>query len=105
MTNNNLTWLSDWYQSNCNGDWEHNYGVKIETIDNPGWFITIDLNDTISNVNPIPWIFVEKSAADWDGYKLVGGQFEASGDPSKMEFLIGLFRNIIEKDTSNGRTE
>lgn len=28
--------LQQWYHSMCDGDWEHCYGVKIETSDNPG---------------------------------------------------------------------
>ena len=39
--------LSDWYESNCNDDWEHGYGVKIETLDNPGWLVQIDLFGTL----------------------------------------------------------
>ena len=30
-----LTWLQAWYMSNCNGDWEHGYGVSVRTLDNP----------------------------------------------------------------------
>jgi hypothetical protein len=100
MTNNVLTWLCEWYHSNCDGDWEHNYGIKIETIDNPGWSITIDLIGTMPIVKPIQWIFVERSSDDWYGYKLVEDKFEASGDPSKIEFLISLFKEIIEKEAS-----
>lgn len=35
-----------WYLLNCNGDWEHSYGVHLETLDNPGWQLKIDLTDT-----------------------------------------------------------
>jgi hypothetical protein len=38
--------IQDWYKINCNGDWEHSYGYKIETLDNPGWAIKIDLSET-----------------------------------------------------------
>lgn len=38
--------LQDWYKINCDGDWEHSYGIKIETLDNPGWSIGIDLSET-----------------------------------------------------------
>jgi len=41
-----LNRIQDWYKINCNGDWEHSYGYKIETLDNPGWFVRIDLNET-----------------------------------------------------------
>jgi hypothetical protein len=41
-----LTWLQAWYASQCNGDWEHEYGVSIETLDNPGWLLKLDLQET-----------------------------------------------------------
>lgn len=28
--------LCSWYSQKCNGDWEHSYGVSIDTLDNPG---------------------------------------------------------------------
>ena len=96
MIDETLKWLSDWYMMNCNGDWEHNYGVIIETIDNPGWHITIDTEDSVVKLNDIPWKFIERDKKDWYGYKLQEGKFEASGDPSKLDYLINLFREIIE---------
>ena len=41
-----LAWIENWYQSQCHGDWEHDYGIKIETLDNPGWRVVIDLAGT-----------------------------------------------------------
>ena len=38
--------IQDWYKIHCNGDWEHRYGYRIETLDNPGWAIKIDLTGT-----------------------------------------------------------
>jgi hypothetical protein len=38
--------LQRWYLGECNGDWEHSYGVRIDTLDNPGWIVTIDLHET-----------------------------------------------------------
>jgi hypothetical protein len=32
-----LTWLQAWYAEQCDGDWEHQFGVSVETLDNPGW--------------------------------------------------------------------
>ncbi|MFD5200063.1 Imm53 family immunity protein [Streptomyces sp. NPDC058375] len=28
--------LQGWYSAQCNEDWEHEWGGKIETLDNPG---------------------------------------------------------------------
>ncbi|MHC3815880.1 Imm53 family immunity protein [Streptomyces sp. DT9] len=41
-----LDWLQNWYAQQCDGDWEHEWGVKIATLDNPGWTIEIDLKET-----------------------------------------------------------
>ena len=38
--------LEKWYQSQCDGKWEHKFGVRIGTIDNPGWSVTINLQGT-----------------------------------------------------------
>ena len=51
---NNLIWLQDFYTSLCNGDWEHSYGFKLDTMDNPGWHWEFNLRDTYSE-----WEFSE----------------------------------------------
>lgn len=38
--------LEEWFESNCDGDWEHGSGIRIETLDNPGWMIRFDLTRT-----------------------------------------------------------
>jgi hypothetical protein len=46
MLDDNLLWLSDWDGSHCDGDWEHIFGIKIYTLDNPGWSIKISVQET-----------------------------------------------------------
>ncbi len=41
-----MDWLTNWYKSNCDGEWEHAEGITIVTLDNPGWQITISLSGT-----------------------------------------------------------
>lgn len=38
--------LQSWRIAQCDGEWEHEFGIKIETIENPGWGIKIDLTGT-----------------------------------------------------------
>jgi hypothetical protein len=38
--------LQEWYAAMSDGDWEHELGISIETIDNPGWVVSIDLEGT-----------------------------------------------------------
>ena len=41
-----LSSLQRWYSSQCDGDWEHQLGVEITTLDNPGWLVRIELRHT-----------------------------------------------------------
>jgi hypothetical protein len=38
-----------WYQSRCDDSWEHQYGVRLKTLDNPGRLLIIDLINTDSH--------------------------------------------------------
>lgn len=92
---NIINWLQTWYFQQCDGDWEHEYGIKIYTIDNPGWAVKIDLNGT-------RWEFLdmdrkrhEKSETDWYDYQIKNGVYAAYGDPHKLRDLIVAFKNVV----------
>lgn len=38
--------LDDWFVDQCDGDWEHGFGISISTFDNPGWGIDVQLDGT-----------------------------------------------------------
>jgi hypothetical protein len=44
-----LAELARWYSSQCDGDWEHGNGIEIGTLDNPGWFLRVNLEGTNLN--------------------------------------------------------
>lgn len=41
-----LTRLQKWYQARCDGTWEQAHGIRIQTLDNPGWLVDIELGGT-----------------------------------------------------------
>ena len=89
---NTLNTLQNWYKSKCDGNWEHSFGLKIETIDNPGWNITIDLTDTdLEDLPEKQYEFIENSEDDWYGISIKNKIFSGAGDPSKLEFIINEF--------------
>jgi hypothetical protein len=91
-----LSWIENWYQKNCDGYWEHSYSIKVETLDNPGWHISIDLGETnLENLN-VDYQLIEHSENDWYGYSIKEKVFSASGDPSKLEFLLNKFREVVD---------
>jgi len=92
-----LDWIQNWFKDNCDGNWEKDEVIQITTIKNPGWEVEIDISNTsIANIN-ISWILNEKGAQDWYGVKIENKKFNASGDSGKLQFLLGLFKEMIEK--------
>ena len=81
----------------CNGDWEHQYGVHLETLDNPGWHISIDLSDTDLEDKPFTEISYgvgEESEPDdenWITCRVKEKTFHGYGGPNKLDEIITLF--------------
>lgn len=99
LENDNLAWLTEWYAAQCDEDWEHTSGVTIETIDNPGWTLKIDLSGTELDGRPFETMIFNSAALDgnptshWHHCKVEGSQFRASGGARDLATLIGIFRN------------
>ena len=46
--------LHEWFARQCDGEREHMSGVSIKTTDNPGWWVTVDLEGTTCADMPSP---------------------------------------------------
>ena len=96
MPRNDLEWLEDWYQQQCNGEWEHRQGMRLEPLEKSGWLLTIDLSGT-SAVNARPQqLRLETQGGGWLACSIAGTCFKGSGDPRKLEQIIGVFRRWVE---------
>ena len=78
----NIELIQEWYKNQCNGDWEHEYGVKIETLDNPGWIVSIDLVDTF--LQGFEYQYSKKGEEDWMELVSDGEVFRGAGDFLKL---------------------
>lgn len=83
--------LARWYESQCNDDWEHQFGVKIDTLDNPGWSIKVDLRGTALADRMMNDIQIDRSERDWLRCKIVDNRFEGFGGPSNLSELVDAF--------------
>lgn len=87
---NVLTQLQHWYQAQCNGVWEHSYGVRIDTLDNPGWSIDIDLYSTsLSGKSFVP-VKYDRSQ-EWLTCEVVNDRFRARCGPSQLHEALEIF--------------
>lgn len=60
-----LTQLGVWYSAQTDGDWEHQHGVTIETIDNPGWSLRVELCGTGISTRELARVERHGDDADW----------------------------------------
>jgi Immunity protein 53 len=91
-----LRWLEDWYQRHCNGEWEHAYGVQIESLDNPGWIVRIDLKGTELEQTPLESIQEARTETDWINCSRTAEQFVNAGGARNLIELAGVFRAWVE---------
>ena len=88
-----LEFLQAWYRAQSNGDWEHANGVTIETLDNPGWLVTIDLALTALEDQPMQPVRQERSPTDWLICEVDHNQFRGQGDPQKLQTILQIFQS------------
>ena len=88
-----LTRLRDWYSSQCDGDWEHTYGIRLETLDNPGWTLEIDLSDTELEGRPFTPVHRGDSEEDatWLHCSVSDGKFHAAGGVQDLPDMLEAF--------------
>jgi hypothetical protein len=92
-----MAWLQQWYLSNCAGEWEHQYGVHMETLDNPGWTVRINLRGTRWEDLQMQTLWREDSEHDWVHCSISKKEFNGAGGPENLEELIQTFRTLIEE--------
>jgi hypothetical protein len=106
MSDDNLQWLGSWYLAQCDNDWEHSYGVTIDTLDNPGWSIKIDLTDTSLQHKTFERVEQGEANGDldewhrtgsWWAASLQGATFQVSCGPLDLSTAIGVFRRWVEQ--------
>ncbi|NGX36937.1 MAG: hypothetical protein K1000chlam2_00083 [Chlamydiae bacterium] len=95
MNIDEFDWLQQWYQSQCDGDWEHEYGINIETIDNPGWHVTINLAGTEQENISFESMNVENGPNNWLFCSVRDNTFDGACDPMKLVEIIRVFKNWV----------
>ncbi|SBT52639.1 Imm53 family immunity protein [Micromonospora auratinigra] len=91
-----MDFLQHWYLSNCDGDWEHEFGVRIETLDNPGWTVEVDLVDTRLEGRLLSRTKLEPGAGRWVWVESDGRHFSSSCDPLSLQVALQRFRAFAE---------
>ncbi len=86
-----LAELERWFHSQCDGDWEHGAGIRISTLDNPGWSLSVDLAGTELETRPYAPASVQRAEDDWFRCSVSEGRFQAFGGPRNLVDLLESF--------------
>ncbi|MDJ0731330.1 MAG: immunity 53 family protein [Crocosphaera sp.] len=96
MATNAFIWLQNWYTSQCNGDWEHTYGIDIKTLDNPGWLVVIDLVETEFENCKFDEVSIKRSDNDWIDCFVNDGKFQGAGGSFNLLEILNIFKDWVE---------
>lgn len=91
-----LEQLQAWYMGECNDDWEHSFGIKIETLDNPGWLVTIDLSETNWADLKVERTINERTETNWLQFEVLEQKFIGCGGPYNLEEILRAFFEIAQ---------
>lgn len=97
-----LTRLQQWYAKQCNGSWEHSLGVLIETCDNPGWWVKVNLKGT--DLQDVGYLEIAENVnaahfaqgPEWLNCRIEDGTWHGAGDQTKLERILELFLDWAE---------
>ena len=96
-----IEWLEKWYLSSCDGDWEHSYGIKIRTLDNPGWAVDIDLFETeMERIEIVP-LRIDRTDNDWINCSIRDSTFVGRGGPKNLKEILNVFKNWVMENKEN----
>ncbi|MFJ2027030.1 immunity 53 family protein [Streptomyces sp. NPDC087897] len=90
-------YIQSWYASNCDGEWEHEFGIRMATTDNPGWHIEIDVSETELEGVRIPRERCELPEGGWMIAWSDGTVFQAACAPGALGDVDALFEHWAEK--------
>ena len=83
--------LEQWYLRQCDGEWEHGFGVEISTIDNPGWSANIDLHNTPKQNATLSRMKTEREHDNWIHYWAEKQKFQIRCGPLNLSEAIEIF--------------
>lgn len=95
---NVFSWLQKWYELQGHVDLKNNSGIIIDTVDNPGWYLTINLMSTNCQNKPFDLLKLKKNETEWLFCIVRNNIFEAGCDPTSLEKILMVFKNWNESN-------
>ncbi|VWD32866.1 hypothetical protein BLA18112_06196 [Burkholderia lata] len=92
-----LTALQRWYESRCDGVWEHAHGIEIATLDNPGWKVKLDGGSFGKVID----LAIERDESDWISVRATDAEFAGYRGAGNLPELLALAVEWIDRSAMN----
>jgi hypothetical protein len=97
-----VAWIQKWYSAQCDGEWEHDLGVAIGTLDNPGWSVKIDLKGTNLDGTAFEELSRLGSGRAFLSCKVTENRFEGAGGPHMLGEILATFVRWAQAHSRSG---
>lgn len=101
--NDALAYLQQWFLEQCDGEWEEDYGVVLETLNNPGWHLRVPLTDTPLAGRTYDRRLHGHSTERWVDLRSDGTTFDAACGPLALQDVIDGFRAFAVAQPKSSR--
>ncbi|MEY8001421.1 Imm53 family immunity protein [Clostridium sp. Mt-5] len=81
--------LQEWYKNICESS--ICTGIQIETVNNCGWCVYIDLFDTAYETESFDTVYIQKSGSDWFKCIKENSLFKGYGGVQNLEDILNAF--------------
>jgi len=86
-----LMQLEEWYSAQCDGEWEHRWGIRLHTLDNPGWLVRISLVGTPLAGRSFPQLDRGSDEGDWIACQIDGTDWVGAGGAGQLRRILAVF--------------
>jgi hypothetical protein len=97
MNDKMLNWLQNWIFKNYNENYIKNSMFFLRNIGNPGWAITLQLEDSIYENKKFNEIEIERTDNNWCYYSVKKKELYLAGGPLNLNEILSYFKNFIEE--------
>lgn len=106
--------LASWFKSQVDGSWESDWGITLQTLDNPGWMLEVNLDGTPLYNAPFKHLKTRRGKDDWvecaiqdhgrAGGDAAGRIFAAAGGPGNLEEIVNIFCDWAEQNSRGSQS-
>ena len=83
--------IQGWFASQCDGVWEHSFGIEVLNIDNPGCKLKING----ASLKRAGFVSLERNESDWIRVTMTDMEFVGYGGTENLKELMSLAVNWL----------